>query len=66
MKDMLHDVSPFLLQVQFFAKGPSGNARVSAEMYQDDSKNWKYTFLYMDVEYPVPQRVSLIDPQQYR
>ena len=49
--------------MQFYAKGPSGNARVSAEMYQDDKKDWKYAFLYLDVEHPVPQRVSLVDPQ---
>ena len=53
------------LQVQFFAKGPSGNARVSAEMYQDDSKQWQYAFLYMDLEYPVPTRVTLIEPRYY-
>ena len=51
------------LQVQFFAKGPSGNARVTAEMFQDESKSWKYSFLYMDIEHPVPQRVSLVEPQ---
>lgn len=53
------------IQVQFFAKGPSGNARVSAEMYLDDSKQWQYAFLYMDLEYPVPTRVTLIEPRYY-
>jgi len=56
-------VSFICLQVQFFAKGPSGNARVSAEMYLDDSKQWQYAFLYMDLEYPVPTRVTLIEPR---
>ncbi len=56
---------PFILQVQFFAKGPSGHARVSAEMYLDDSKQWQYSFLYMDLEHPVPTRVTLIEPRYY-
>lgn len=50
-------------QVQFFARGPSGNARVSAEMYQDEKKVWQYAFLYVEVDSPVPQRVVLIEPQ---
>ena len=49
--------------MQFFARGPSGNARVSADMYQDEKREWQYAFLYVEVDSPVPQRVVLIEPQ---
>ena len=49
--------------MQFHARGPSGNARVSAEMYQDDKKEWQYAFLYVEVDSPVPQRLVLVGPQ---
>ncbi|KAK9795197.1 hypothetical protein WJX73_004391 [Symbiochloris irregularis] len=51
------------IQVQFHARGPSGKARVTADMYQDDSKQWQYSFLFVDVDAPVPQRVILVGPQ---
>ena len=50
------------MQVQFLARGPSGNARVSAEMYQDENKHWHYAFLYVEVDSPVPQRIVLVEP----
>lgn len=52
-----------VLQVQFHAKGPGGAAVVSADMYQDASKQWQYSFLYVDMGSPTPQRLVLIDPQ---
>lgn len=55
-----------MLQVQFHAKGPSGSGRVTAEMYQDDSKQWKHSFLHLDIENPVPQRIALVEPQYQR
>lgn len=51
------------MQVQFFARGPSGNARVSAEMYLDEKKEWQYAFLFLEVDSPVPQRVVLVEPK---
>lgn len=51
------------LQVQFHARGPSGKARVTADMYQDSSKQWQYAFLFVDVDAPVPQRVVIVGPQ---
>lgn len=51
------------VQVQFHARGPSGKARVTADMYQDGSKQWQYSFLFVDVDAPVPQRVAIVGPQ---
>ncbi|KAK9805149.1 hypothetical protein WJX72_002065 [[Myrmecia] bisecta] len=49
--------------IQFHAKGPSGLARVSADMYQDTNKDWQYAFLYVDVDSPTPQRLVLVEPR---
>lgn len=43
-------------QLQFHARGPSGRATVSADMYQE-GKEWRYGFLYLDIEAPVQQQV---------
>jgi hypothetical protein len=50
-------VTYVLPQLQFHARGPSGRATVSADMYQE-GKEWKYGFLYLDIEAPVPQQVG--------
>ncbi|KAL0048640.1 hypothetical protein WJX82_007500 [Trebouxia sp. C0006] len=50
-------------QVQFHAKGPTGAALISADMYQDAAKQWQYAFLFVDVTNPTPQRLVLIGPQ---
>ncbi len=56
--------SSFLcVQVQFHAKGPTGAALISADMYQDAAKQWQYAFLFVDVTNPTPQRLVLIGPQ---
>lgn len=51
------------VQIQFHLRGPSGRATVNADMYQEGS-DWKYQFLYLNVESPVPQQVVLIRPGQ--
>lgn len=51
------------IQVQFHAKGPTGAAVISADMYQDTAKQWQYAFLYVDVTNPTPQRLVLTGPQ---
>lgn len=51
------------IQVQFHAKGPTGAALISADMYQDSAKQWQYAFLYVDVTNPTPQRLILSTPQ---
>ena len=51
-------------QVQFHARGPSGKARVTADMYQDASKQWQYSFLFVDVDAPVPQLVVIVGLNQ--
>ena len=51
------------VQIQFHAKGPSGRATVHADMYQEDG-SWKYHYLYLNVESPLPQQVVLIRPFQ--
>lgn len=51
------------VQLQFHMRGPSGRATVNADMFKD-SGNWKYSFLYLDVEAPVPQQVVLVRPGQ--
>lgn len=51
------------VQLQFHAKGPSGRATVHADMYQEDG-SWKYHYLYLNVESPLPQQVVLIRPFQ--
>ena len=53
-----------VLQIQFFARGPSGTGRVNAELYQDEAKQWQYRFLFMDMDHPYPQRLTIVDPNQ--
>ncbi|KAL3160602.1 hypothetical protein ABBQ32_010533 [Trebouxia sp. C0010 RCD-2024] len=50
------------IQVQFHAKGPTGAALISADMYQDDAKQWQWAFLYVDMTSPTPQRLILNGP----
>ena len=52
-------------QIQFHMRGPSGRATVSADMYQEGSE-WRYNFLYVNVESPVPQQVSGATRRRYR
>lgn len=51
------------VQLQFHAKGPAGRATVNADMYKD-GPNWRYHFLYLNVEAPIPQQVVLVRPGQ--
>jgi len=51
------------VQVQFQAKGSSGGATVHADMFMDGAKVWQYTYLYVDVDAPYPQRLVLVNPQ---
>ncbi|GAB4813938.1 hypothetical protein N2152v2_000984 [Parachlorella kessleri] len=51
------------VQLQFHARGPSGRAVVNADMYKE-GREWRYNFLYLDIEAPVPQQVVLIRPGQ--
>ncbi len=44
------------MQLQFHARGPSGRAVVNADMYKE-GREWRYNFLYLDIEAPVPQQV---------
>lgn len=55
-------IQPNVLQVQFHAKGPTGAALISADMYQDDAKQWQWAFLYVDMTSPTPQRLVLTGP----
>eukprot|EP00887_Chlorella_sp_A99_P006902 scaffold2.g6902.t1 len=50
-------------RLQFHLRGPSGRATVNADMYKEGSA-WRYHFLYMDVEAPVPQQVVFVRPGQ--
>jgi hypothetical protein len=58
-KASLHTLSQ---QVQFIARGPSGKARVSADMYQDAGKKWQYYYLIVDVD-GGRGRISIVDPR---
>lgn len=51
------------VQLQFHAKGPSGRAVVHADMYKE-GQEYKYHYLYLTVESPLPQQVVLIRPHQ--
>eukprot|EP00884_Botryococcus_braunii_P008078 jgi/Botrbrau1/17271/Bobra.0015s0029.1 len=51
------------VQVQFWARGPSGVARVTAELHQDAARQWQFDYLFVEVDAPLPQRVTLIHPQ---
>ncbi|KAK9905748.1 hypothetical protein WJX75_005641 [Coccomyxa subellipsoidea] len=52
------------VQVQFIARGPSGKGRVSADMYQDDAKQWQYYYLLVDLD-GGRGRVSIVDPHHH-
>lgn len=56
-----------LLQVQFFIRGPQGQAQVSCDMYKDSGGQWRFTFLLADVEgqgrYGTAQRIVVVEPQ---
>lgn len=51
------------VQLQFHLRGPTGRAVANADMYQDAGK-WRYQFLYLNVESPIPQQVVLVRPGQ--
>ncbi|KAG7668792.1 putative mitochondrial import inner membrane translocase subunit TIM21 [Nannochloris sp. 'desiccata'] len=51
------------VQLQFHMRGPSGRATVNADMYKDGSE-WRYHFLYLNVESPIQQQVVLVRPGQ--
>lgn len=51
------------VQLQFHLRGPLGRATVNADMYKDN-KEWRYKFLYLDVQAPVPQQLVLVKPGQ--
>ncbi|KAI3434373.1 hypothetical protein D9Q98_002452 [Chlorella vulgaris] len=51
------------VQLQFQLRGPGGRATVNADMHQEGGK-WRYNFLYLNVEAPVPQQVVLVRPGQ--
>lgn len=54
----------YLAQIQFHARGPSGeHAVVNASMWQDSSKQWQYDLLFLDFGGPVQQRVYLVGPR---
>lgn len=50
-------------QVQFIARGPSGKGRVSADMYQDEQKQWQYYYLLVDLD-GGRGRISIVEPHQ--
>lgn len=55
-------------QIQFFVKGPSGTGIVNADMYRDESKQWQYTYLVVDVysasaPNSQPQRLHIVTPR---
>lgn len=51
------------MQVQFIARGPSGKGRVSADMYQDEQKQWQYYYLLVDLD-GGRGRISIVEPHQ--
>ena len=55
------------LQVQFFIRGPQGQAQVSCDMYQDSGRQRQFSFLLADVEgqgrYGSAQRIMVVEPQ---
>ncbi len=51
------------MRLQFHARGPSGRATINTDMFKD-GKEWRYNYLYLDVQAPVPQQVVLIRPGQ--
>ena len=49
------------VQVQFIARGPSGKGRVSADMYQDEHKQWQYYYLLVDLD-GGRGRINIVEP----
>jgi import inner membrane translocase subunit TIM21 len=49
--------------LQFHLRGPAGRATVNADM-REEGGGWRYRYLYLDVEAPVPQRVVIARPGQ--
>ena len=49
-------------QVQFISRGPAGVGRVSADMYQDASRQWQFYYLLVDVD-GGRGRISIVHPQ---
>eukprot|EP00249_Psilotum_nudum_P004750 c18251_g1_i1 orf=435-1220(-) len=48
------------VEVQFYIRGPHGAGRVHSEMFRDKvDKNWKFTYLLVDVVSPSPIRLML-------
>ena len=54
------------LQVQFFVRGPQGQAQVSCDMYRE-GRQWRFHFLVADVEgttrSSLAQRIMVVEPQ---
>ena len=48
-------------QVQFIARGPSGKGRVSADMYQDEHKQWQYYYFLVDLD-GGRGRINIVEP----
>ncbi|GMH35608.1 hypothetical protein BSKO_03476 [Bryopsis sp. KO-2023] len=52
------------MQIQFHIKGPGGVGVVCADMYQDEQKEWQYTYLYVDISQGgALHRLAIIKPQ---
>ncbi|KAJ7516302.1 hypothetical protein O6H91_22G052200 [Diphasiastrum complanatum] len=48
------------VEVVFFIRGPQGAGKVHSEMFKDKAdKNWKFTYLIVDVMKPTPVRLML-------
>lgn len=46
-------------EVVFFIRGPQGSGKVHSEMFKDTDRNWKFTYLIVDVTNPYPTRLML-------
>ena len=54
------------VQIQFHIQGAKGTAQVTADMYQDQAKEWQYRMLVMDLLSTSPtQRVVLEEQNTY-
>ena len=55
-----------VVQVQFFIRGPQGQAQVSCDMYLDASRQWRFSFLLADIEASgrvgTAQRIMVVEP----
>eukprot|EP00250_Pteridium_aquilinum_P024439 c29079_g1_i1 orf=118-864(+) len=48
------------IEVQFLVRGPHGTGRVHSEMFKDkEDKQWKFTYLIVDILSPSPTRLML-------